>query len=162
MVVRTCRRTILGGSLSQSQILTGSSLCLFSREERESWIRAKYEQREFVAPLQPPPGTQLQEDGMPAWLVCAVTDRDLPRLLLLLAHSTKEQINGGRAGASSLPRTALHAACQLGDVVMTQLLIWVSLVAHPGRQCRSGNHSLSFLHSTESTSEREITKVKQP
>lgn len=105
---------------------TAFCLCLISREERESWIRAKYEQREFVAPLQPTPGTQLSEDGMPAWLLCAVTERDLPRLLLLLAHSTKEQINEAQAGASPLPRTALHAACQLGDVVMTQLLIWVS------------------------------------
>lgn len=114
------------GNLTRSQILTGSRLCLFSREERESWIRAKYEQREFVAPLQTALGTQLLEEGMPTWLLCAVTDRDLPRLLLLLAHSTKEQINSAQAGAPSLPRTALHAACQLGDVVMTQLLIWVS------------------------------------
>lgn len=98
---------------------------MFSREERESWIRAKYEQREFVAPLQASSGAQLPEDGMPAWLLGAVTDRDLPRLLLLLAHGTKDQINGAQAGAPSLPRTALHAACQLGDVVMTQLLIWV-------------------------------------
>uniref|UniRef100_A0A674MWG0 ArfGAP with GTPase domain, ankyrin repeat and PH domain 2 n=1 Tax=Takifugu rubripes TaxID=31033 RepID=A0A674MWG0_TAKRU len=98
-----------------------------TREERESWIRAKYEQREFVAPLQLSPSAQLSEDGMPAWLLCAVTDRDLPRLLLLLAHSTKDQINGTQPGAPSLPRTALHAACQLGDVVMTQLLIWYGI-----------------------------------
>lgn len=136
MVVRTCRgpRTCRG-----SQILTGSCLCLFSREERESWIRAKYEQREFVAPLQPAPGTQFPGEGMPTWLLCAVTDRDLPRLLLLLAHSTKEQINGGQPGAPSLPCTALHAACQLGDVVMTQLLIWVSRIPHPVPQCRTWN-----------------------
>lgn len=100
--------------------------CL-SREERESWIRAKYEQRAFVPPLVPASGTQLPEDGVPVWLLSAVTDRDLPRLLLLLAHSTKEQINAPPAGSPSLPRTALHAACQLGDVVMTQLLIWVRI-----------------------------------
>lgn len=113
-----------------SEILTGSCLCLLSREERESWIRAKYEQREFVAPLQLSPSAQLSEDGMPAWLLCAVTDRDLPRLLLLLVHSTKDQINGTQPGAPSLPRTALHAACQLGDVVMTQLLLWVGSVPY--------------------------------
>lgn len=99
----------------------------FSREERESWIRAKYEQRAFVAPLVPASGAQLPEDGVPVWLLSAVTDRDLPRLLLLLAHSTKEQINAPPAGSPSLPRTALHTACQLGDVVMTQLLIWVRI-----------------------------------
>uniref|UniRef100_A0A667Z5F9 ArfGAP with GTPase domain, ankyrin repeat and PH domain 2 n=1 Tax=Myripristis murdjan TaxID=586833 RepID=A0A667Z5F9_9TELE len=83
-----------------------------TREERETWIRAKYEQRVFVAPLVSVSGLQHTEDG------------DLPRLLLLLAHSTKEQINAHPAGSPSLPRTALHAACQLGDVVMTQLLVW--------------------------------------
>ncbi|XP_041860150.1 arf-GAP with GTPase, ANK repeat and PH domain-containing protein 2 isoform X2 [Melanotaenia boesemani] len=98
-----------------------------TREERESWIRAKYEQRVFVAPLQPVPGTQPPEEGMPALLLSAVTERDLPRLLLLLAHSTKDQINTPLGGSSSLPRTALHAACQLGDVVMTQLLVWYGI-----------------------------------
>uniref|UniRef100_A0A3Q2T5X0 ArfGAP with GTPase domain, ankyrin repeat and PH domain 2 n=1 Tax=Fundulus heteroclitus TaxID=8078 RepID=A0A3Q2T5X0_FUNHE len=93
-----------------------------TREERESWIRAKYEQRAFVAPLQPN-----SEDSMPASLLSAVTDRDLPRLLLLLAHSTKEQVNAQLAATPSPPRTALHAACQLGDVVMTQLLVWYGI-----------------------------------
>lgn len=93
-----------------------------TREERESWIRAKYEQRAFVAPLRPG-----SEDSVPASLLSAVTDRDLPRLLLLLAHSTKEQINTQPAPTPSPPRTALHAACQLGDVVMTQLLVWYGI-----------------------------------
>ncbi|XP_056241554.1 arf-GAP with GTPase, ANK repeat and PH domain-containing protein 2 isoform X3 [Seriola aureovittata] len=98
-----------------------------TREERESWIRAKYEQRAFVAPLRPASGTQLPEDTMPVWLLSAVTERDLPKLLLLLAHSTKELINAQLAGSTLPPRTALHAACQLGDVVMTQLLVWYGI-----------------------------------
>ncbi|XP_029011442.1 arf-GAP with GTPase, ANK repeat and PH domain-containing protein 2 isoform X2 [Betta splendens] len=98
-----------------------------TREERESWIRAKYEQRAFVSPLQPSLGTQMPDDSMPEWLVSAVTEKDLPRLLLLLAHSTKDQINAQLAGSPSLPRTALHAACQQGDVVMTQLLVWYGI-----------------------------------
>ncbi|XP_031700556.1 arf-GAP with GTPase, ANK repeat and PH domain-containing protein 2 isoform X3 [Anarrhichthys ocellatus] len=98
-----------------------------TREERESWIRAKYEQRAFVLPLQPPPGPQLPDDGMPVWLLSAVTERDLPRLLLLLAHSTKERINAQLTGETSPPRSALHAACHLGDVVMTQLLVWYGI-----------------------------------
>ncbi|CAL8366893.1 unnamed protein product [Lota lota] len=97
-----------------------------TREERESWIRAKYEQRLFVAPLGPPPvGGHDVGGGVAVWLHSAVTERDLPRLLLLLAHSTKEQINSPPVGPPPSPAcTALHAACQLGDVVMTQLLIW--------------------------------------
>uniref|UniRef100_A0A3Q1ENC3 ArfGAP with GTPase domain, ankyrin repeat and PH domain 2 n=1 Tax=Acanthochromis polyacanthus TaxID=80966 RepID=A0A3Q1ENC3_9TELE len=97
-----------------------------TREERESWIRAKYEQRAFVSPLQPPSGPNPPDDNMPVWLLSAVTDRDLPRLLLLLAHSTKDQINALPAGSTST-RSALHAACQLGDVVMTQLLVWYGI-----------------------------------
>lgn len=94
-----------------------------TREERESWIRAKYEQRVFVAPLSAP-GSDTQEGCLPGWLLSAVTEKDLARLLVLLAHSSKEQINLQPTGGPSPPRTALHAACQLGDVVMTQLLVW--------------------------------------
>uniref|UniRef100_A0A8C7SU05 ArfGAP with GTPase domain, ankyrin repeat and PH domain 2 n=1 Tax=Oncorhynchus mykiss TaxID=8022 RepID=A0A8C7SU05_ONCMY len=83
-----------------------------TREERESWIRAKYEQRLFVAPL----GSEV--NTLSACLLVAVMERDLPRLLLLLAHSTKDDIN------APLRPGALHAACQLADVVMTQLLVW--------------------------------------
>uniref|UniRef100_A0AAY4D839 Small monomeric GTPase n=1 Tax=Denticeps clupeoides TaxID=299321 RepID=A0AAY4D839_9TELE len=99
-----------------------------TREERESWIRAKYEQRLFVAPL-----TSASEEldcSISARLLTAVMDRDLPRLLLLLTHSTKEEINTPlpvthhNNGTTHQPRYALHAACQLGDVVMTQLLVW--------------------------------------
>ncbi|KAG7278480.1 hypothetical protein CRUP_038775 [Coryphaenoides rupestris] len=63
--------------------------------------------------------------GAAVRLLAAVTERDLPGLLLLLAHSNKEQINSPAVGPPPSPvRTPLHAACQLGDVVMTQLLIW--------------------------------------
>uniref|UniRef100_A0A6Q2XEL5 Small monomeric GTPase n=1 Tax=Esox lucius TaxID=8010 RepID=A0A6Q2XEL5_ESOLU len=98
-----------------------------TREERESWIRAKYEQRVFVAPLSPKRGAGPGDTSMPELLLSAVTERDLPGLLLLLAHSNKDQMNtalpsGGTS--QSHQHTALHAACQLGDVVMTQLLVW--------------------------------------
>uniref|UniRef100_A0A8C7CU92 ArfGAP with GTPase domain, ankyrin repeat and PH domain 2 n=1 Tax=Oncorhynchus kisutch TaxID=8019 RepID=A0A8C7CU92_ONCKI len=94
-----------------------------TREERESWIRAKYEQRLFVAPLVPPSPSMSPSQGsevntLSACLLVAVMERDLPRLLLLLAHSTKDDIN------APLRPGALHAACQLADVVMTQLLVW--------------------------------------
>uniref|UniRef100_A0AAR2IQ92 ArfGAP with GTPase domain, ankyrin repeat and PH domain 2 n=1 Tax=Pygocentrus nattereri TaxID=42514 RepID=A0AAR2IQ92_PYGNA len=93
-----------------------------TREQRESWIRAKYEQKLFVAPLP----TQGESPGevTSAQLLSAVTERDLPKLLLLLAHSTKEQLNAPPAGSPLQPQSPLHVACQLGDVVMTHLLVW--------------------------------------
>lgn len=105
----------------------------FSREERESWIRAKYEQKLFVAPLPPPTPGEGPDITLSGRLLLAVIEHNLPKLLLLLAHCTKEDINGPLSLALSsrsllalrLPGSALHAACQQGDVVMTQLLLWV-------------------------------------
>ncbi|XP_058265079.1 arf-GAP with GTPase, ANK repeat and PH domain-containing protein 2 isoform X5 [Hemibagrus wyckioides] len=88
-----------------------------TREQRESWIRAKYEQKLFVAPL--PTQDESPGEVTSSQLLGAVTNKDLPMLLLLLAHSTKEQLN-----VPVEPQSPLHAACQLGEVVMTQLLVW--------------------------------------
>lgn len=111
-----------------------SPVVLFvSSEERESWIRAKYEQKLFVAPLPPPTPGEGPDITLSGRLLLAVMEHNLPKLLLLLAHCTKEDINGPLSLALSsrsllalrLPGSALHAACQQGDVVMTQLLLWV-------------------------------------
>lgn len=104
-----------------------------SREDRESWIRAKYEQKLFVAPLPPPTPGEGPDITLSGRLLLAVMEHNLPKLLLLLAHCTKEDINGPLSRALSsrslfalrLPGSALHAACQQGNVVMTQLLLWV-------------------------------------
>ncbi|KAI3370206.1 hypothetical protein L3Q82_024981 [Scortum barcoo] len=103
-----------------------------TREERESWIRAKYEQKLFVAPLPPPTPGEGPDITLSGRLLLAVMEHNLPKLLLLLAHCTKEDINAPLSLALSsrslmalrLPGSALHAACQQGDVVMTQLLVW--------------------------------------
>ncbi|XP_037107749.1 arf-GAP with GTPase, ANK repeat and PH domain-containing protein 1-like [Syngnathus acus] len=103
-----------------------------TREERESWIRAKYEQKLFVAPLPPPTPNEGPDITLSGRLLLAAMEHNLPRLLLLLAHCTKEDINGPPSMALSsrsllalrLPGSALHAACQQADVVMTQLLVW--------------------------------------
>ncbi|XP_041257172.1 arf-GAP with GTPase, ANK repeat and PH domain-containing protein 2 [Onychostruthus taczanowskii] len=87
-----------------------------SREERESWIRAKYEQRLFLAPL------PAAEAPLAERLLGAVGQQDLPAVLLLLAHSHKEQLNVPTADAER--RTALHLACDTAQVVVTQLLVW--------------------------------------
>ncbi|XP_063283788.1 arf-GAP with GTPase, ANK repeat and PH domain-containing protein 2 isoform X1 [Pelobates fuscus] len=90
-----------------------------TREERESWIRAKYEQRLFLAPLKSP-GVPLVKQ-----LFRAVQEKDLGNVLLLLAHSNKEQINGITGDRDR--RTALHVACEIPHVVITQLLIWYGI-----------------------------------
>ncbi|KAL8163945.1 UNVERIFIED_CONTAM: hypothetical protein K2H54_041632 [Gekko kuhli] len=90
--------------------------CESSREERESWIRAKYEQRLFLAPL---PTSEL---SLGCQLFQAVLEQDLGSVLLLLAHSSKEQINTPTGDKDR--RSALHVACDLGNVVITQLLVW--------------------------------------
>ncbi|XP_061688560.1 arf-GAP with GTPase, ANK repeat and PH domain-containing protein 1-like isoform X2 [Syngnathoides biaculeatus] len=103
-----------------------------TREERESWIRAKYEQKLFVAPLAPPTPNEGPDITLSGRLLLAAMEHNLPKLLLLLAHCTKEDINGPPSMALSsrslmalrLPGSALHAACQQADVVMTQLLVW--------------------------------------
>ncbi|XP_067385608.1 arf-GAP with GTPase, ANK repeat and PH domain-containing protein 2 isoform X2 [Emydura macquarii macquarii] len=93
--------------------------CESSREERESWIRAKYEQRLFLAPL-PNPEIPLGQQ-----LFRAVQEKDLGTVLMLLAHSTKQLIN--TCVGDKDRRTALHVACDLAHVVITQLLVWYGI-----------------------------------
>lgn len=119
-------------NIFNNSFLTLCFPCLF-REERESWIRAKYEQKLFVAPLPPPTPSEGPDITLSGRLLLAVMEHNLPKLLLLLAHCTKEDINAPLSLALSprsllalrLPGSALHAACQQADVVMTQLLVWV-------------------------------------
>ncbi|XP_059575208.1 arf-GAP with GTPase, ANK repeat and PH domain-containing protein 2 isoform X1 [Alligator mississippiensis] len=87
-----------------------------SREEREAWIRAKYEQRLFVAPL-PEPTAPLAPR-----LLQAAQEQDVGTVLLLLAHSTRELVTAGTGDPDR--RSALHVACDLAHVVITQLLVW--------------------------------------
>uniref|UniRef100_A0A3P9AVK5 ArfGAP with GTPase domain, ankyrin repeat and PH domain 2 n=1 Tax=Maylandia zebra TaxID=106582 RepID=A0A3P9AVK5_9CICH len=116
-----------------------------TREERESWIRAKYEQKLFVAPL-PPPTSEGPDITLSGRLLLAVMEHNLPKLLLLLAHCTKEDINAPLT--LRLPASPLHAACQQADVVMTQLLIWYGCdVRYRDAQ---GQTALALAHSAGS------------
>ncbi|XP_078390853.1 arf-GAP with GTPase, ANK repeat and PH domain-containing protein 1-like isoform X1 [Cetorhinus maximus] len=90
-----------------------------TREERESWIRAKYEQKLFVAPL------KYRDAPIGKQLFRAVMEKDLHSILLLLAHAKKEHIN--ECTEDKDKRTALHLACELKDVVITQLLVWYGI-----------------------------------
>ncbi|XP_066241378.1 arf-GAP with GTPase, ANK repeat and PH domain-containing protein 3 isoform X2 [Saccopteryx leptura] len=86
------------------------------REEKERWIRAKYEQKLFLAPL-PSSDVPLGQQ-----LLRAVVEDDLWLLVTLLAHGSKEEVNETYGDGDG--RTALHLSSAMANVVFTQLLIW--------------------------------------
>lgn len=81
------------------------------RAERERWIRDKYEQKLFLAPLTIPPSSIKQA------LIDAIHKVDLFTIILILAHRklSNDDIN------SSL----LHIAAGQGNITILQLLLWV-------------------------------------
>ncbi|XP_076776521.1 arf-GAP with GTPase, ANK repeat and PH domain-containing protein 2 isoform X4 [Arvicanthis niloticus] len=87
-----------------------------SREERESWIRAKYEQLLFLAPL----GTTEEPLGHQLW--AAVEAQDVAAVLLLLAHARHGPLDTSVEDPQL--RSPLHLAAELAHVVITQLLLW--------------------------------------
>ncbi|XP_061411434.1 uncharacterized protein LOC133345050 isoform X2 [Lethenteron reissneri] len=86
------------------------------REEKERWIRAKYESRAFLGaapPCEVPLGQQLLR---------AVVEDDLRAAVLLLAHGSRDDVNETYGDGDG--RSALHLACAMANVVLAQLLIW--------------------------------------
>lgn len=104
-----------------ASVLTSSPECAclvtFCREEKERWIRAKYEQKLFLAPL---PCTEF---SLGQQLLRATAEEDLRTVILLLAHGSRDEVNETCGEGDG--RTALHLACRKGNVVLAQLLIWV-------------------------------------
>ncbi|XP_044278458.1 arf-GAP with GTPase, ANK repeat and PH domain-containing protein 3 isoform X2 [Varanus komodoensis] len=86
------------------------------REEKERWIRAKYQQKLFLAPL-PHSDVPLGQQ-----LLRAVVEDDLRAVVTLLAHGTREEVNETYGDGDG--RTALHLSSGMANVVFTQLLIW--------------------------------------
>ncbi|XP_073533220.1 arf-GAP with GTPase, ANK repeat and PH domain-containing protein 3 isoform X5 [Phyllobates terribilis] len=87
-----------------------------SREEKERWIRAKYEQKLFLCPL-PASDVPLGQQ-----LLRAVVEDDLRMVVTLLAHGTKEEVNETYGDGDG--RSALHLSAAMANVVCTQLLTW--------------------------------------
>ncbi|XP_063230807.1 centaurin-gamma-1A isoform X4 [Bacillus rossius redtenbacheri] len=101
-----------------------------SREEKERWIRSKYESKEFLAAA---------SQGVPLGqqLIDAVCRSDTKLVVTVLAHATAEHVNA-RVSSRDL-RTPLHLACATGNLAMAQLLMWhgadARAVDHEGRTC---------------------------
>uniref|UniRef100_A0A672RSW7 Arf-GAP with GTPase, ANK repeat and PH domain-containing protein 3 n=1 Tax=Sinocyclocheilus grahami TaxID=75366 RepID=A0A672RSW7_SINGR len=87
-----------------------------TREEKERWIRAKYEQKLFLV------GLPQSDVPLGQQLLRAVVEDDLRLVVVLLAHGTKEEVNETYGDGDG--RTALHLSCAMANVVLTQLLIW--------------------------------------
>lgn len=90
-----------------------------SREEKERWIRAKYENKEFL----PPPSNTMP---LGQQLVDAVCSSNMKSIILTLAHASAEEVNSTVSPRDL--RTPLHLACAMGNLAVAQLLIWVSLL----------------------------------
>lgn len=86
-----------------------------SREEKEKWIRAKYEQKEFLCAIS---GAMRVEQ----LLIEAVSNGDVIGVATYLAHQ----------GATTSPytqdlKTPLHVAAASGKLSIVQLLLWVCI-----------------------------------
>uniref|UniRef100_A0A8C4NG65 ArfGAP with GTPase domain, ankyrin repeat and PH domain 1 n=1 Tax=Eptatretus burgeri TaxID=7764 RepID=A0A8C4NG65_EPTBU len=92
------------------------------REDKERWIRAKYEQCLFLPPLPP------SELSLGQRLLRATVEDDLPAAILLLALASRDEVNESYGDGDG--RTALHLACAMANVALAQLLIWVGLSLH--------------------------------
>ena len=87
-----------------------------SREEKERWIRSKYERRELLAPA--PAAAELSQ-----LLVDAVCRSDVRAAAQLLVHCSPEHVNAAVSARDA--RTPLHLAAALSNLAIVQLLLWV-------------------------------------
>ncbi|XP_004917926.2 arf-GAP with GTPase, ANK repeat and PH domain-containing protein 1 isoform X2 [Xenopus tropicalis] len=116
------------------------------REEKERWIRAKYEQKLFLSPL------PCRDLPLGQQLLRATAEEDLRAVILLLAHGSREEVN--ETCGEGDRRTSLHLACRKGNVVLVQLLIWygVDVMARDFH----GNTALAYAKQAVTSEVREL------
>ncbi|ELT98958.1 hypothetical protein CAPTEDRAFT_219196 [Capitella teleta] len=99
------------------------------RDDKERYIRAKYERKEFL------PALPYLDVPIPQQLIDAIARQDVHSTILVLAYCIPEYINAPYSQNDT--RTAVHIASALGNVVHVQLLLWyganVRMVDHEGR-----------------------------
>ncbi|XP_044755941.1 centaurin-gamma-1A isoform X2 [Coccinella septempunctata] len=86
-----------------------------SREEKEQWIRWKYESKDFL----PAPSNTMP---LGQQLVDVVCSANIKSIIHVLAQANTEQVNA-HVSPRDL-RTPLHLACAMGNLAVAQLLIW--------------------------------------
>lgn len=113
-------------------------------EEKEAWIRSKYEAKDFLAPCN-------HTNNLGQHLVEAVIRSDMKNIIHLLAYATPDQINT-TVSARDL-RTPLHLACAIGNLAIAQLLIWnnanIKQLDHDGRTCLAYARAAASLASAK-------------
>lgn len=81
------------------------------RDEKEKWIRAKYEHKEFLSPV-----NKVSRDKL---LVEAVTNSDVCGVALHLAQGANTN------NYNHDLKSPLHIAASNGNLAIVQLLLWV-------------------------------------
>lgn len=118
------------------------------REQKEQWIRSKYETKEFLPPVSN--GATITQQ-----LAEAILRNDMRLVVLLLAHATSDDINAPISQRDF--RRPLHIACSVSCLPVVQLLLWrnadVSVIDHEGRTC------LNYLNSGLKPSETNGSNV---
>jgi Arf-GAP/GTPase/ANK repeat/PH domain-containing protein 1/3 len=110
------------------------------REEKEKWIRAKYEAKQFLANL---PNKEITVGKQ---LLEAVSRQDIPNVILCLAHSRPDDVN---SCVSQLDRrTSLHIAASQSSLVILQLLIWYG--ADVEATDNQGRNALAYARNSNS------------
>lgn len=111
-----------------------------SREEKEQWIRWKYEDKLFLPPINP-------NISLGKLLIDSVCRGDMRAFTLCLARCNYEDIN--MSVSTEDLRTPLHLACATGNLAMAQLLIWHK--ANPQNLDHEGRTCMSYVRALERT-----------
>lgn len=97
---------------------------LSNHEEKERWIRSKYEAKEFLTPLGSGSSSHVNTASPGQQLIEAVIRADIKSIVSILANYQSEVTNANVSARDV--RTPLLLACAIGNLAIAQLLIWVS------------------------------------